>query len=1801
MRILSCLAMLALALSATAQERPLPPASRTPVLQLAQEGPASAVASAAFSPDGSTLYVGGYDKIVRVYARVGGQFKEVGPLRLPVGPGNAGAVNAVVVSPDGQWIAVAGRAPMRDETAFGQDGLVVDAKHLPGPMVRDLGVIYLFAANKPNGGKVLRGHQGEVRSLAFADPSPAGGPVLVSASVERAPNGQFDGLVRVWDLTTSKEIISRTGLPSTRARPGLAAWPAGDGPKDFRVAIAWQKPDPKSGGELILWDVAANKVSPFDDGALNLPLGVRRGPKGSAVEVISGGFTNFGIEGQRQFGRLSIRSLIDGESRTIDFPFADGKHTLPLAVATAGQSLAALLETTPAPAGATNRPTELRLFGSKDELKAKVELTGVDRRGVPFLTASPDGRFLAVGGFANQRLEVFDVAALADGKEVRQVLPGAASGFASVAFLTGPKLWLGSTAEAPGRGGIAFDFVTGKVTETVDRADLDAPTTTAKFLFNTPPQKPATVAVEADGRKTLLALRGSQVPTVTAYLPANPVWKKTLGPIIAVAHTDEANAVTIITLYDGVTGRRLRKLVGPEQSVRALAFSAARPFLAAVSGDRTVSVWSLKDLDRATGVIEGVHVTDGDKGVVVAAIEPDAPKSSKEFAVGDVIEAVGGEKGKLDPVKKAADFRWEVRSRPIGGTVGVQVAGKPARVVLPVGRGVEEHGPLFSLWIGNGAKPADRSWVGWSPSGLYDASSQAAEARIGWLTATGDPTAPTTFAGADQYRKAYYRKDVLRFLAEKGELLAALDAYADAYPPPPPRLRAQFAGAGLPPGATAIRTKAVTLQVQLTELTDEFPLERAVLEWRDVTADRVPGGSRQIPLVGQKWPIVIDLANHPWTRGKHSFEIALRRTPTAEPATVYTVTVTFIPLAPTLTALVGGKPVKGLTIAADGDSIAVSASIESPSGEAVDAALVWSDPEGKTGVIPLPDVGKGAFGPVEVKLKPGATFVRLTAVNRGAGEFAERESDAVVFDVTYAPPKIVVPPQIGRMVVAPLGEGRTIEERTVDRKPLLVSDSAKVRLTTVLSSEEPIASIEWNDGNGTWTAVPLDPTNPRKMTTTREVVLPLPKEKESRTIRVRAKSARSEFGEGFIEIAYHPPLPTVRVDELPVGPSGTVTNRDVVISGTVGGNAAEVPFQIALVSVAVGNPSKTFAATVDLKAGTWKAAVSLDPKVNKIDLIVRNAWRKEVQPSFAQMTYLRKPKLLGVKPVDAGDRAVADIVATVETADGLEPTVLLVNGRPADTAPPKKLMAQAGVVVWEVTALAVPVKVGTEWLDSLRVSVRNADGDSEPMTVAVKRKAISLRQAVVALEDGLRNRIVEVPKTTVGFKVTSDTPLTSVVVEQASGAAGRFEQVTAVDLAKAVATADGVALTAQVPVELREGVNQFRISAVNAGGNTPVEFTLSRTSAAVQIIVDSVDELAPNGTVVRRLARSEAPGITAFDGALSGFAVVRGRIHWASEANPLQRDPILSAVLFANQVGHLPVQLLPPASPGADREFVAPVFLNAADTHVHVEIRTGPRGKAVPQQATGGDFQIRCKNPLTQQRLHLVVVGVDVPKKDTIALVQRVVESLGGTVPPEKVGRFDFGYFQAGAFAEAFLYPPVIWDVDSGNVGTALDVVGNRVDQLSRGVKGGWVNDVILLYYQGEDWIGDDGRRWLHTTYSKKYPKAVAWKDAVRVDALPKTPGVRLLLLNVVSPQPGQPAGDAVAVGPPLLRYVWKDGAAVGRLFPLLSKAVAEQPTLGQIADAVRSQISSDSASAGQPVEVLPAELRPRRLGMGRP
>ena len=220
-----------------------PAADAMPIMRLEAGGPTSFVSGLAFNPQGSTLYAGGWDKVVRAWNwdATSKQFvlDPGGTYRVPIGPAMEGVINAVAVSPDGIWLATAGRGMVRGASDLRHPGWKVPAAGtMTASMRQDQGTIYLFNT-RTRAVRLLRGHTAPVVALAFAPTMNGKSPVLVSAGQEWDDKAQrFAGAVRAWDVSRGSYLGGVT-LPNVSTRPSIAAWHAGTAANQLRVAIAW--------------------------------------------------------------------------------------------------------------------------------------------------------------------------------------------------------------------------------------------------------------------------------------------------------------------------------------------------------------------------------------------------------------------------------------------------------------------------------------------------------------------------------------------------------------------------------------------------------------------------------------------------------------------------------------------------------------------------------------------------------------------------------------------------------------------------------------------------------------------------------------------------------------------------------------------------------------------------------------------------------------------------------------------------------------------------------------------------------------------------------------------------------------------------------------------------------------------------------------------------------------------------------------------------------------------------------------------------------------------------------------------------------------------------------------------------------------------------------------------------------------------------------------------------------------------------------------------------------------------------
>src|SRR5262249_54772846 len=137
-----------MAASLSAQGPTIPAGDKEPLLRLEAGGPTSLVTSLVFSPGGRRLFAAGFDKGVRGWAlnvKTGNFELDRTSYRIPIGPGSDGAINAIALSPDENWLAVAGQAVVRGGAGFRIPGLILPKiGTFTDAMWRDMGTIYLF-------------------------------------------------------------------------------------------------------------------------------------------------------------------------------------------------------------------------------------------------------------------------------------------------------------------------------------------------------------------------------------------------------------------------------------------------------------------------------------------------------------------------------------------------------------------------------------------------------------------------------------------------------------------------------------------------------------------------------------------------------------------------------------------------------------------------------------------------------------------------------------------------------------------------------------------------------------------------------------------------------------------------------------------------------------------------------------------------------------------------------------------------------------------------------------------------------------------------------------------------------------------------------------------------------------------------------------------------------------------------------------------------------------------------------------------------------------------------------------------------------------------------------------------------------------------------------------------------------------------------------------------------------------------------------------------------------------------------
>ncbi len=815
--------------------QPKPPAQDNnpqPILRLDAKGPVSDVTALAFSPDGNTLYGGGWDKVVYVWNKNkdgGWDFVRERALRIPIGPGTSGVVNAMAVSSDGQYLAVAGNAVGSHIAGFREGGLVWPSSAQSVEQRKQLGTIYVFHLENAQQPKVIQlsGHIGPVLALSFAESKPGVDPMLVSAGEDYDDQTTKQrGAVRVWNLNQpAGPIAERLDLPAPTEMKNvprtLAAIRTGNAPHSLLVGIAW-------GDDVLrVWDVAQNELA-------NPPNGGSMACATVNNQFLLAGGWRAGNNGQGvwQLGLWRPPFTKTSTPFKAQSPFTGNNMPFGLAVAAKDQSKALAIYIEPngdaklqkigfflADGNTLNRTSQDVLFGGGGKW--------------PAYAISPQADFVAVAGnHQTTGIQIYKTNQLQQANPpVAQLLKGFGEELPRVRFYRkGEALGLALNRDLAtpkdGKPDLMFDL---------DKAETLADVTGWQPAPGSDKSNFTITPGEAGDRKTV-QIKFNDGKTAQITLPENQTPKRFARgpktdnhpPLVALIIESSAFADPMLNIYNAETGDRLRWLVGHTGQITDIAFSDDGKLLASASRDRTVRVWWMEDLGKILGkrgLLKELNLSDKGDRAVVQKIGGQAQAALKaNLQVGDVVQGVLKQNGELAPTPKAKDFYAFVSTKKPDNNITLQIqrGNQTLKPEVKVEQAVDERKPLFTLFF-NEDKPAQKwSWLSWTPTGPFDSSDQEVEQYVGWHFNTKQENQPATFAEIGQYRQQNWGKGLLKTLIGTG-------AVPLVWPPmPEPQMSLKFREGDDPllrvdtERNVRVRTKDVKAYLDLSS----FPLDK---------------------------------------------------------------------------------------------------------------------------------------------------------------------------------------------------------------------------------------------------------------------------------------------------------------------------------------------------------------------------------------------------------------------------------------------------------------------------------------------------------------------------------------------------------------------------------------------------------------------------------------------------------------------------------------------------------------------------------------------------------------------------------------------------------------------------------------------------------------------------------------------------------------------------------------------------------------------------------------------------------------
>jgi hypothetical protein len=516
--------------------------------------------------------------------------------------------------------------------------------------------------------------------------------------------------------------------------------------------------------------------------------------------------------------------------------------------------------------------------------------------------------------------------------------------------------------------------------------------------------------------------------------------------------------------------------------------------------------------------------------------------------------------------------------------------------------------------------------------------------------------------------------------------------------------------------------------------------------------------------------------------------------------------------------------------------------------------------------------------------------------------------------------------------------------------------------------------------------------------------------------------------------------------------------------------------------------------------------------------------------------------------------------------------------------------------IWQVELPEVLVNDGERNLNEVSLRAVSDEGESQAVVIRVHHKEPP-RPPHARFVKPQGPDTARRPDYPVTFRVESEKPLKRVEIYRDSD---RLYEVPQAVLEKVEREGKLYVLEGEASVVLKNGENRLELVAENVDDRSPrreAEVVVSYNEPAVLIIPERIELPGNNPNQQRVLEAVLRPNgdVTFSRPAPQSLVWLVGHVRWSDSKARKLDDRSLEVVVTVGDCRQFPVALEPRGKGQQTnlRSFRVPLVLIGAENKIKLEVPLVGQ-----EELSRREFELACSTPAQHQRLHLLIIGVNV--NDSAELKQRVLDALAvdpTNRPPGVQGPFT----KNPPFERCVLYHVLVGEVERGQIRAQLDKINSVIKELQRNT--GWLNDVVLIYYQGEDVeVPEKKQRWLKTSSNLQYPEMPVETFGFPCHALQRVPGAQLLLLNVPWTRDSRLVeadwgGDADTG---FMRYACHDPAEVRNANPallsLLQDAVRKNGRLGEIVKYINDGLLNQQPRKFSPLIILGDSLASRQI-----